>query len=104
MQAVVTVEMPNADAPADELPELPEPPGGSVSWPRRIQKCHREETERESCSSDDEFEGGPDQGSDADDEADAAPACTPPTTALNRVRCIVKGVHGGSDREVWIDV
>ena len=104
MQAVVTVEMPNADAPADELSELPEPPGGSVSWPRCIQKSHCEDTERESCSSDDKSEGRLDTGSDADDEADAAPACTPPTTALNRVRCIVKGVHGGSDREVWIDV
>ena len=71
-------------------------------WGRKAGAC--DETKRDTGSGDEQSFSGSDGGSAADDEADPKPTPSPASSPGNRIRCVVKGVNGSPDREVWIDV
>ena len=78
--------------------------GRTIPRPWERKASDGSDTERSSGSCDEQSDSGSENGSAADDETESKATPTPSATASNRIRCIVKGVDGNSDREVWIDV
>ena len=98
-ERVGTVELP----PTEEVPARAEPSQWPVPRSGSVEKRGSGDTEGDVGSSDEE-PSQPGTGSDADDESEPEPSPAPAPAAGRRIRCVVKGVDGGPDREVWLDV
>ena len=86
-----------------KLPATTRGAGRTVPWAGVQQDRRRPTQRREDCGDPSESDQST-CGTSSDEELAAPPAPAPASASSRRIKCLVRGVDGGADREVWINV